>query len=120
MLPGEALPMSYSEGWKLPPGQPGLMLRSVSRGICGPQLSSPNPTELVLWLFTQPMAQFHAFHSEGLCTVCPRGHGDGVLRHASCPGGVLPSSPPPMCKDRKFHQETSEHHSRAVLETVHS
>lgn len=74
-LGSQVLPRSYSEGWKLPSDWLILLLWSACRSVWGPKLFSPNPIDLVLWLLKQPTAQFHAFLSERLCTVCPHGHG---------------------------------------------
>lgn len=73
--------------------------------------SSPNPMDLVLWLLKQPNAQFHAFLSERLCTLCPHGHGRWspeackLFSAVCCEHTVksLPSSHLPICKDKRFH-----------------
>lgn len=97
------IPESSSEGWKLPPGRLSLLLWSARQSVWGPKLSSPNPIDLVLWLLKQPAAQFHAFLSEHLCTVCPHGHGGwspeackpSSAASCECTGSLslLPTSP---------------------------
>lgn len=63
----------------------------------GPKLSSPSPIDLALRLLNQPTAQFHAFLSEHLCTVCPRGHGRWSPEACKLSSWqASPSFPPPQ------------------------
>lgn len=89
-----------------------LGMLSLPTGL-GAQALLPLTNRLGSLAFKQPTAQFHAFLLEGLCTVCPCGHEDEALRHASCPEWQATSTPSPSppshlpaCKDSKFYQET--------------
>lgn len=72
---GEVLPLSptQKDGSSLLTIKPATV--DCVSSVWGSKLFSPNPIDLALWLLKQPTAQFHAFLSECLCTVCPHDHG---------------------------------------------